>query len=90
MNCKRGDMAMVIGGVKSTQIGKTCTCIRLLAWDEHHIEERWGPIWLVDVPMSYTTPLGQVWNNYAPDQLLMPINPRNDESVESEEALSVE
>lgn len=91
MNCKPGDMAVVIAGTKGTQVGKTCTCIRLLARHEHNVPDVFGPMWEVDCLMSFTQPGGaQIWRSHAPDRFLMPINPRNDEETEAPEALLTE
>lgn len=85
MNCKAGDLAVIVGGKK--QIGKTLTCIRLLARDEHLVEDRLGPVWEVDREVSYDTLCrGTVWHNYCPDMVLLPINPKpDDEAVEQSE-----
>lgn len=79
MNCKAGDLAVIVGGKK--QIGKTLTCIRLLTRDEHRVEDRFGPVWEVDREVSYETPRGKIWRNYCPDAVLLPINPKPDDEV---------
>lgn len=73
MNCKQGDLAMVVGGLKGTQIGKTCTCIRLMSQEEHGRDD--GPYWATDRLFSYMV-LSTGWRNwhsYCPDRMLRPI-----------------
>jgi hypothetical protein len=92
MNCKQGDLAMVVGGCVGTQVGKIVNCIRLLALEEHTVPLDAGPVWLVDAQMAFSDRV--TWANslhpWVPDRFLMPINPRNDESVETPDAISVE
>lgn len=85
-------MAVVIGGRRGSQIGKTCTCIRLLREDEHPMVRKHGPIWVVDTEMLFRDRITgkETWYPYAPDKFLMPINPRDDDSIEHLETLSVE
>ena len=76
MNCKQGDIAIIIGG--KTQGGKMVTCLRLLSRDEHRCHDDQGPIWAVDRECSFETPRGRVWRKYCPDKVLMPIRPDAD------------
>lgn len=88
MNCKQGDLAMIIGG--KTQGGKVVTCLRLLSRDEHQVHDDEGPVWAVDRDCSFQTPRGSVWRRYCPDKVLMPINPSpDDETVKESDALTI-
>lgn len=72
-------MAVVVAGRRGKNIGKVVTCVRLLERREHTVQDEWGPMWLVDVPQSFTNALGvQSFKPWAPDQALMPINPLDD------------
>lgn len=82
MKCKPGDMAIVIGGTKGTQIGRVVTCIRLLERHEHFAREQGGPVWLVDTELWWDGSRGLTQQPWAFDKWLLPINPKG-ESVET-------
>jgi hypothetical protein len=91
MNCKPGDLALVIASsVPETgrNIGKTVTCVRLLNESEHNIPRDFGPIWLVDRLMDrFDMSTGAVVPcPWACDRYLMPIRPPAEE-VELQMAL---
>lgn len=84
MNCKKGDMALIISGVDS---GKMLTCIEL-AGDrpaehddlpddpQNKFSKRLGPVWRTDRPISWFAnhqPRGLM--PYCPDEILRPITP---------------
>jgi hypothetical protein len=81
MNCKKGDLAMIIGGVKGTQIGKIVTCLELVPPGTEGVGLRWGPLWRVDQPINYSACISNTPSikYVAPDMTLMPINPLDDE-----------
>lgn len=87
MNCKPGDMAMVVGGDHGSNIGKVVTCLRLVPASECQWHPRHGPIWVIDTELKANSIIGEVWVKQAPDKFLMPINPGNlhDEEEKVEE-----
>lgn len=87
MNCKQGDMAVVVDGMLGTNIGKFVTCVRL---STHR--NKWGAVWEVDRgDMWWRDNTGRRWQcNLAEDAMLMPINPLDDETTEQPQAVSVE
>jgi hypothetical protein len=77
MNCKQGDLALVVGSLRNN--GKVVTCLELLAAGAEYVEESVGPLWRVDRPLEYTIDAlpGIVATKYlAPDRKLLPIRPR--------------
>lgn len=89
MNCRPGDLALVVGDTFPENACKVVTCIRLLRHRQHSVEADYGPIWLVDIPMVFVhDDLGIVIREpWCPDQALMPINPRDDEALEQLEEI---
>lgn len=84
MNCKPGDMAIVLGN--STETGKFVTCIelvptgvRLCATEpadgrSSYAAEEYGPLWQIDRALEWDG----IWACYVPDKYLMPIRPDAD------------
>lgn len=72
MNCKPGDLAVVVGGVAS--LGKVLTCLRLATQAE--LEALWFqddvPVWIVDRTLET---LSGRRLSLAPDCMLRPIRP---------------
>ena len=88
LNCKQGDLALVIGG---RNVGKVVTCLELLPTGSEYVDEAVGLLWRVDRPLEYLNEaLGITANKYlAPDRILMPLNPgsaANPESLELDQA----
>ncbi len=81
LNCKPGDLALVIGGTKGHNLGKTCTVIRLLGEFEHLLLGM-GPVWLVDRPMTCSNEWVTDQHPWAPDRFLMPIRDPGEELAE--------
>jgi hypothetical protein len=85
-NCKTGDLAIVLGS-HSPNLGMVVTCLELLAPGPYRddlprgvsqqISDSEGPMWRTDKPLS--------WGDYgpylclAPDRILRPISPPNEE-----------
>ena len=86
MNCKEGDLALVIGG---RNVGKVVICLELLPAGSQYVDETAGPLWRVDRALEYLNEaLGMTANKYlAPDRILMPLNPS---SAEPHAALELE
>jgi hypothetical protein len=84
MNCKQGDLALVIGSERNA--GKMVTCIELLPPGSQQVEDALGPLWRVDRPMVYRIDLlGITAEKYlAPDQFLLPIKPLRPDLDEDE------
>lgn len=77
MNCKAGDMAVIISGLNA---GKIVTCIKLIGdTGVFNILEN-GPVWEVDTPVRWKAQLTDDFIELAlcPDRALMPIQPSND------------
>jgi hypothetical protein len=79
MNCKPGDLALVIGG---RNVGKVVTCLELLPTGSEYVDEAAGPLWRVDRALEYLNEaLGITANKYlAPDRILMTLNPGSAEA----------
>jgi len=83
-------MAIVISGTMGHNIGKTVTCIRLLAYEEHFLTADFGDVWLVDTPLEFSR---SEWPDeprdlipWAPDKYLMPIRPQKEDADTWQEA----
>lgn len=77
---------MTLHGTNGRNAGKFVTTIRLLLPHEHNVPFTWGPIWLVDRELSYTNLQGvRNWHPWAPDKMLLPINPKGGEITERSE-----
>jgi hypothetical protein len=80
MNCKQGDLAVVVRSGKGLSVGRLVTCIRLSdepgLLDEDGTAE-WGPVWETDdhSPTGY----GQFHNLWL-DSDLRPIRPQDDDA----------
>lgn len=86
MNCKQGDLALVIAGDNA---GRVLTCLRLIAADSKYSAD--APIWRVDRNITwYHSYTGKkALFTICPDSILMPINPLGDiEEIETSEIKS--
>ncbi|MGH2613172.1 MAG: hypothetical protein ACRDFB_09035 [Rhabdochlamydiaceae bacterium] len=89
MNCKMGDLALVIGG-HSDNIGKMVTCIEVINKSEGiELGSKHGPWWRVDrnlLSMIYRNDVPQYYSfdTVVPDKCLMPITPPDDIANDSE------
>lgn len=91
MNCKQGDMAIVVRSLTGLNYGLVVTCIRLATEAEQqrligpYTEEDYLPVWHIDRPITWTYGSGRTRNaKLIRDFNLMPINPLNDETVDEE------
>jgi hypothetical protein len=87
MNCKPGDMAIIIRSVCPNNVGKVVTCGHVLTQSElleWHVLERYGAIWMVDRPITWTYAFrfGTRQAPLAADNCLMPINPLADDETD--------
>jgi hypothetical protein len=88
MNCKQGDLALVVRGPKKN-LGKLVTCIEMVkspgeGWTDFKI-----PVWRVDQKMTWHNDRGKViFEPYAPDAALMPIRGMPEDERIDEEALT--
>ena len=82
MNCKQGDLAIVVRSKKgSQQIGKIVRCVRLAPGtvkstdgDFINLNIDCGDWWEVDVPLRlFSKAKGEVLANYCPDYSLKPL-----------------
>jgi len=74
LNCKQGDLALVIGG--GVNAGRLVTCLEILPAGSCGVERDVGPLWRVDRPIAYEAAGEQlIEGNVAPDMVLMPIRP---------------
>ena len=94
MNCKPGDLALVVRCKLSPEnVGKIVRCERLE--DPMFIGEAAGSIWRVDREITWHLALGsgrsKVKRPFAPDYCLMPIRPpASDESDTADQDLPAE
>jgi hypothetical protein len=75
MNCKQGDLALVIRS-NAANVGKLVRCLELLPPGSCNTSVENGPLWRVDREMEWDSPLGcTIPGCLAPDWALMPIRP---------------
>lgn len=68
MNCKQGDLAIVVGGdVDGANMGRIVKCLRLSSLA--HLNYRNEPVWFIDVELEWDG--GK--RNFSPDKFLRPI-----------------
>lgn len=96
MNCKQGDLAIVIQSRHKNNIGRAITCVSLASAAElHAVLGNYYPdfvhaIWRTDKSFLWTLDNGRgrdIQANFCEDKALMPINPLNDETVEAKDAV---
>jgi hypothetical protein len=95
MNCKQGDLAIVIGNplekmvlpteTTGVNLGKMVTCLELLPAGFDGVAPELGPLWRTDRPLIYSIVLcGSILDRLelclAPDFTLSPINPNPEEA----------
>jgi hypothetical protein len=87
MNCKQGDLAVIIKSQGTENLGKILTCVRLATADELReagFKSRGQNWWVVDQKIAlYRRDTGEFikYGPYAPDQNLMPIRRNDGEGV---------
>lgn len=88
MNCKQGDLAIVVRSNKgSSQLGKIVRCIRLASGtvksttsESINLSVDCGDWWEIDSPLRlYSKAKGEVLANYCPDYSLKPLKDGDDE-----------
>ena len=85
MKCRKGDLAIVVGGTLGNNAGKMVQCLELLPAGTEKVNKYWGPLWRTDRPLIFENIIGERIEKYlAPDTVLMPIRP-DGESDELEE-----
>jgi hypothetical protein len=78
LNCRPGDLAIVVRSVAGNE-GLILTCIELLPRGTDDIDEKWGPVWLVDRPVKGIMKNKQgevihtVYGPYMPDSQMCPL-----------------
>ena len=72
MNCKRGDLALVILGLPNN-CGKLVTCLELLPAGSCNVEAAAGALWRIDRPLEFEGEFGVIEGSLAPDWALLPI-----------------
>jgi hypothetical protein len=72
MNCKRGDLALVIEG-RENNCGKVVTCLELLPAGSCDVDVAVGVLWRIDRLMEFEGEFGVLEGSLAPDRALMPI-----------------
>lgn len=85
MNCKQGDLAIVIRGF-GEEIGKCVTCIRLLPTGaevpgmDNQFSDHEGAVWEIDTKLTWTYSMSRDLFRipFASDKNLMPITPPPD------------
>lgn len=87
LNCKQGDLAVVVGGTRGRNVGKVVRCLELLPREAHMVKDEWGPVWRIDRELEFANCLGTALHKMAPDKCLMPISPGD--AVREEELTAV-
>lgn len=79
MNCKKGDLAIVVAGNRTEYLGMSVTCLHLVDNNIYRIPIEVGPVWEVDKTFSWHTQIGlfivDISKPWMPDKLLRPITP---------------
>lgn len=89
MNCKQGDVAIIVRSPKGGNVGKSVTCLELLPAGSERVRLSWGPLWRVDRQLTYINEIGfEHKKSVCPDMCLMPIRPAEDEETVTECSLS--
>jgi hypothetical protein len=78
MNCKKGDLAIIVGGSTGYNIGKIVTCLRFIGWYSLDVEDAWE----VDIPLGWTDGVSR---HVSRDCYMRPIRP----SEEPDEMLRI-
>jgi hypothetical protein len=85
MNCKPGDLAIVVSAVCRINLGKCVTVIREATKQERDAHFMWhhpGIVWLLDKPLEWTL-TGLM--PFVPDTHLRPILPGNPDAMTEDE-----
>ena len=77
MNCKKGDLALVVRSSAANN-GKLVTCLELLAAASCNTSVEDGPLWRIDRELEWESPLGAFPGFVVPDWALMPLRPDPD------------
>jgi len=75
MNCKPGDLALVVRAALPENVGKVVRCLEIAPAGTEHFDPDEGPVWHID------RKLPTIWGRlvpYAFDRRLMPIRPSED------------
>jgi hypothetical protein len=72
MNCRKGDLALVILGLPNN-CGKVVTCLELLPPGSCNVEAAAGALWRIDRPLEFEGEFGVIEGSLAPDWALLPI-----------------
>lgn len=82
MNCKPGEMAMVIRG-RPENIGKVVTVLRLADMRINRLDEKVGPFWVIDRDLMHQWEFSKrlTMRPFCADCKLMPIHPLDDETI---------
>jgi hypothetical protein len=86
MNCKPGDMAIIIRSRSGINTGKVVTCLRIADAVQNNLTPSAGPWWEIDRTIQHRWSVsGRLQDRpFASDKNLMPINPLNDEQTTRE------
>lgn len=78
MNCRAGDLALIVPPAYSKDCGKTVRCIRLVGdvVQAGRFQHNVGPVWEVDRNVTWSRVGGKdIEMPYCADRVLMPIRP---------------
>lgn len=79
MNCKQGDLAIVVKSELGNE-GKVVRCIRVLSKKESDALMYWsGPLWEVDAPLKASFGFVVTYTNHCPDSYLRPLRNQDGE-----------
>lgn len=95
MNCKPGDLALVVGPDGDPDVGRMVTCLRLYRVGEKYRHDnrpyRAGVnFWVVDRELHWRKDGVLRMLPFCPDAHLMPIRPEGDEDLEETERIARE
>jgi hypothetical protein len=82
MNCKPGDLAVIVRSVVESNMGRIVRCTRLATaseLDQWRVRTDRGPVWIIEQPIPHT--IGGA-KPFSMDAGLRPIRPQDDDATD--------
>jgi hypothetical protein len=89
MNCKQGDLAMIVKTIEGKQNGIVVRCLEFYSGPFANNLVSHRPWWRIDRKIHVGSKDGPGgWFDLCPDECLMPINPLDDKSIVEPESIA--